>query len=364
MYGLIMFFRYVFYDNMQGCLRHDYNVYLYLDLSNMKHISILIPLGDAIVDTIIAPYNLLRMANSYYKRLHQQTEDHFKIDLVGLSPEPVQYNEYFQVTPTKTINEVTSTDLIVVTAISGNLEKSIERNKAFIPWIKEQRIENDAEIASLCKGALLLAETGLLNGKSCATHWTAHAQFKQRYPQVNLLPEKIISEDNGIYSSGGAYSFLNFMLYLIEKFYGRETAIWCSKVSEIELDRMDQSPFMIFSGQKEHQDNSIKEAQLYIENNFENKLSIDEIANMVKVSGRSFLRRFKKATSNTPLEYIQRVKIEAAKKRLEGSAQNISEVMYGVGYIDEKAFRNTFRKYTGLSPLDYRSKYNREMATM
>jgi transcriptional regulator GlxA family with amidase domain len=327
----------------------------------MKHISILVPVGNAIIDTITAPFNLLRMANAYYKRLKGLNEDHFKIDLVGLNREPVIYNDIFQVTPTKPINEIAKTDLIIVTAISGDLERELERNKGFIPWIRKQRIENDSEIASLCKGALLLAETGLLNGKSCATHWTAHEQFKQRYPKVNLIPEKIISEDNGIYSSGGAYSFLNFMLYLIEKYYGRESAIWCSKVSEIEFDRYDQSHFMIFNGQKDHHDDSIKQAQVFIENNYEKKINIDEIARMFNISNRNFLRRFKKATSNTPLEYTQRVKIEAAKKRLESSALNIQEIMYGVGYNDEKAFRNTFRKYTGLSPLDYRSKYNREM---
>lgn len=328
----------------------------------MKHISILVPVGSVIIDTIIAPYNLLKMANTYYKKIHGLKEDLFKIDLVGLNRKPVQYQQLFQVTPTKAIDEITNTDLIIVTAISGNLERAIERNADFVPWIKKLRIENDAEIASLCRGAFLLAETGLLNEKSCATHWAVHEQFKQRYPRVNLIPEKIISEDNGIYSSGGAYSFLNFMLYLIEKYCGRETAIWCSKISEIEFDRVNQNQFIIFNGQKEHDDDLIKEAQLYIENNFEEKLNIESISKMVHISGRSFLRRFKKATSNTPIEYIQRVKVEAAKKRLESSALNILEVMYGVGYNDEKAFRNTFRKYTGLSPLDYRNKYNREMA--
>lgn len=330
----------------------------------MRHVSILVPVGDANIDTIIGSYNLLKMANAYYKSIEELKEDHFKIDLVGLNHDPVQYNGLFQVTPTKTIHEIAKTDLIIVTAISGNLNKEIERNKAFISWILKQRIENNSEIASLCKGALLLAETGLLNGKSCTTHWTVHEQFGHRYPQVNLIPEKIISEDNGIYSSGGAYSFLNFMLYLIEKYCGRETAIWCSKVSEIEFDRKDQSHFIIFNGQKEHNDDSIKQAQVFMENNFEEKLNIEKIASMLNISNRNFLRRFKKATSNTPLEYIQRVKIEVAKKRLESSVLNIQEVMYGVGYNDEKAFRNTFRKYTGLSPLEYRNKYNREMASL
>ena len=328
----------------------------------MKHISILVPIGNAIIDTIIAPYNLLRMANNHYKRLMGINENHFKIDLVGLTLEPVQYNGLFQVTPTRTIKDNFKTDLIIVSAIDGNLEKAVESNKKYISWIRKQRIENECEIASLCKGAILLAETGLLNGKSCATHWTAHDYFTLNYPKVNLIPEKIISEDNGIYSSGGAYSFLNFIIYLIEKYCGRETAIWCSKVSEVEFDRNDQSHFIIFNGQKEHDDDLIKQAQVFIENSFEERINIDEIARMVNISNRNFLRRFKKATSNTPIVYIQRVKIEAAKKKLESSTLNIQEVMYGVGYSDEKAFRNTFKKYTGLSPLEYRRKYNREMA--
>ena len=328
----------------------------------MKHISVLVPQGSSIVDTVIASYNLLMMAGSYYKQIHRSDQSPFKIDLVGLSREPVQYQSLFSVSPTATTVEVSKTDLIVVTAITGDLQKGLDANAPFIEWIKSQRIENGAEIASLCKGAFLLAETGLLNGKSCTTHWTVQNQFLKRYPQVNLVSEKIIVEDNGIYSSGGAYSFLNFMLFLIEKYYGREVAIKCSKVSEIEYDRLNQSHFTIFSGQKDHNDEAIKEAQVYIEEHFESSLSIEELAKKVNVSGRSFLRRFKKATANTPLEYLQRVKIEAAKRRLESTTKNIQEVMFDVGYNDEKAFRNTFRKYSGMTPLDYRKKYNREMA--
>ena len=328
----------------------------------MKHISILVPNGDSIVDTIIGSYGLLRMANAHYKRTNNLKEDFFHIDLVGLSRNPVSFRGLFQVTPNKSIDEIEKTDLVVVSAISGNLEQEIENNRAFIPWIKKQRIENDAEIASLCKGAFLLAETGLLNGKSCSTHWTVHDAFKRRYPEVHLIPEKIISEDRGIYSSGGAYSFLNFMIYLVEKYCGRETAIWCSKVAEVEFDRLGQSHFMIFSGQKEHDDEPIKKAQDFIEQNYDKRLNIDELANQFAISSRNFLRRFKKATANTPLEYIQRVRIEAAKKRLESSTDNVTQVMYDMGYMDSKAFRNMFKKYTGLSPLEYRKKYNRELA--
>lgn len=327
----------------------------------MKHVSILVPRGIVVIDTIIGPYNLFQMANSYWRKTKGKSEAPYKVQLVGMDDAPETYQGRFQVTPDTSIDKVDKTDLIVVSAISGNLQRGIEMNQPLVDWMQLQRIENGAEIASLCKGAFLVAETGLINGKSCSTHWTVQNEFRQRYPKVNLIPEKIISEDNGIYSSGGAYSFLNFLLFLIEKYYDRETAIWCSKVSEIEMDRFEQSHFMIFNGQKEHDDEAIKKAQMYIEANFSQKLNIDEIASMVNLGGRSFLRRFKKATANTPLEYIQRVKIEAAKKKLESTTETILEIMYGIGYNDDKAFRNTFKKYSGVSPKAYRQKYNREM---
>ena len=328
----------------------------------MKHISVIVPVGNSIVDTIIAPFNMLKMAISHYAQLNGLREVPYIIDLVGLTKEPVVYQNLFSVQPTATIEEITKTDLIIISPISGNLDRAIEDNKDFVQWIKSQRIENHSELASLCKGAFLLAETGLVNGKSCATHWTAHEEFQRKYPDVKLIPEKIICEDNGIYSSGGAYSILNFTLYLIERYFGRETAIWCSKISEIEFDRISQSEFIVFSGQKDHSDEQIKKAQLHIENNYQDKLNVNDMAQMVHLNARSFLRRFKKATSNTPLEYIQRVKIEAAKKKLESTTKTILEVMYDIGYQDDKAFRSTFRKYSGLSPKEYQRKFNREMA--
>ena len=337
-------------------------VFSYHIHNEMKHISITVPIGNSVVDTIIAPYNLLLMANAHYRQIHDDAEGPFRIDLVGLSKEPVTYQGLFSVQPTTTIHEVSKTDLIIISPISGNLDDAITNNFEFVNWIRTQRIENDSEVASLCKGAFLLAETGLVNGKSCSTHWTVHNQFRNRYPQVTLVPEKIICEDNGIYSSGGAYSILNFTLYLIERFFGRETAIWCSKISEIEFDRLSQNEFIIFSGQKDHTDEPIKKAQQYIEDNYNKKLSVGSLATLINLNTRSFLRRFKKATSNTPIEYIQRVKIEAAKKKLESTTDTILEVMYAIGYNDEKAFRSKFRKYAGLSPKAYQRKYNREMA--
>lgn len=285
----------------------------------------------------------------------------FDVQLVGLSTEAEVYHKLFRVTPDVVFNEVRKTDLIIIPAVNGDMNKVIEMNKEFLPWMVRQ-YNTGAELASLCVGAFLLASTGLLNGRKCATHWVAANEFRKMFPEVTLVSDKIITDERGIYSSGGANSFLNLILYLIEKHAGRDISILCAKMFEVEIERDSQSSFIIFEGQKEHGDEAVKKAQEYIEENFHSKISVDQLADMFSVSRRNLERRFKKATSNTTAEYMQRVKIEAAKLRLESSRDNVNEVMYKVGYTDTKAFRNTFKRITGLSPLEYRNKYNRRVS--
>lgn len=343
-------------------IRVDYDLLLFYFCSIMKHVSILIPKGQVITDTIIGSHGLFELANSYHKKLTGNQEGLLEIELVGEETSPIQFNRFMSLTPTKSIHQAHKTDFIVVPGLVGNMQKQIDLNRSLIEWMKNQRIQHNAEIASLCRGAFLLAETGLMHGKSCATHWLTHDTFKEMYPNVKLMPEKIISDDNGIYSSGGAYSFLSLILYIIEKYFGRETAIWCAKVSEIEFDRLDQNQFVIFNGQKGHSDEEIKEVQEHIEKHFNEKLSVESLAEKVATSSRNFVRRFKKATHNTPIEYIQRVRIEAAKKNLESTTMSIMQVMISSGYNDDKTFRTLFKRYAGLTPYEYRNKYNREAA--
>jgi transcriptional regulator GlxA family with amidase domain len=211
----------------------------------------------------------------------------------------------------------------------------------------------------LCIGAFLLAETGLLNGKKCSTHWAYIQEFKQRYPQIEVEDGAVITAHDNIYSSGGANSLLNLVLYLIEKFSDRETAILLSKYFALDFDRDSQSQFAIFRGQRNHGDIDIMKVQDYMEKNYEEKMTIDELAGLINASRRTFERRFKEATSNSPIAYIQRVRIEAAKKFFEATRKNVTEVMYDVGYTDTKAFRDIFKKTTGLTPVEYRNKYSK-----
>jgi len=288
-------------------------------------------------------------------------EPMFRVQLVALASEVPVYNGMYTVFADAVVPHLTKTDLIIIPALQGNMEKNLLQNRDFIPWIVEQ-YKQGAEVASLCVGAFLLAATGLITGRKCATHWMAANEFRRMFPEVDLVEDKIITDECGIYSSGGAFSYLNLVLYLIEKYAGREIAMFCSKAFQIDIQRDSQSPFIMFRGQKDHEDEAIRKAQEFIEANFEERITVDQLAGMLALSRRNLERRFKKATANTVVEYIQRVKVEAAKARLESSRENVNEVMYKVGYTDPKAFRVTFKRFTSLSPVQYRNRYNRELS--
>lgn len=322
----------------------------------MKHVTILVPNGENNLSSIVGAYKILKRANEHWQTNHEKPV--CKIELAGTC-EKVDFHEgLFSVKPHVSLAAISKTDLVIVPSLNHNYERAIRENEEMIRWINCQ-YKLGAEIASVCTGAYLLASTGLLDGKSCSTHWIVADDFRIKFPKVNLQTDQLITDQNGIYTNGGAYSFLNMLIYLVEKYFDRQTAIYCSKVFQIEMDRQSQQEFIIFKGQKQHGDEMVKEAQLYMEQNLHEKIAIEHLSARFSVGRRNFDRRFIKATGNTPLEYLQRAKIERAKRAFETNRKTINEVMYEVGYADMKAFREVFRKVTGISPLEYKSKYNR-----
>ena len=322
----------------------------------MKNVSILVP-ETAVIEAVADPHYMCKAVNQFLVASGRQ--ELFCVQLVGLSKEIKLENNLYTVHTDRLLKEVKKTDLIFIPALSGDMATALKLNKGLVPWIVEQ-YKKGAEIASLCIGAFLLASTGLLNKKKCSTHWNSANEFRTMFPDVELVDGSIITEEQGIYTSGGANSYWNLLLYLVEKYTDRDTAILASKYFAIDIDRESQSAFMLFKGQKEHEDAEILKAQIFIEDNFQDKISVDGLAEKFAIGRRSFERRFKKATNNSVIEYIQRIKIEAAKRNLEISRKNINEVMFNVGYTDTKAFRTVFKKITGLTPIEYRNKYNKQ----
>ena len=322
----------------------------------MKNVSILVP-ETAVIESVADPHYIFKAVNQFLMVSGKQPL--FKVELVGMQKEMKLENSLYSVHCDKLLKDVQQTDLVFIPALSGDMATAIDLNKALIPWIVQQH-QGGAEVASLCIGAFLLASTGLLNGKKCSSHWNSASEFRSMFPEVELVDGSIITEEQGIYSSGGANSYWNLLLYLVEKYTDRDTAILASKYFAVDIDRESQSAFMLFQGQKGHEDEAILLAQDFIEQNYADKMTVDMLADKFAIGRRSFERRFKKATNNTVVEYLQRVKIEAAKRSFESSRKNINEVMFDVGYTDTKAFRTVFKKITGLTPIEYRNKYNKQ----
>lgn len=320
----------------------------------MKHVSILIPKGEPSIVNIMGSYQMLAAASDTYQQ--QTGAPLFEFDLVGFAPSTTGSPGSAVVLPTKMWQEIEQTDLIIIPAVHQDPQTVINQNQELIYFLEEQ-YKKGAVVASLCIGAYLLAATGLLNGKACSIHWQHANYLKALFPKIQVQEERIITEQQGVITSGGAYAFTNLILYLVEKFGSRELAIVISKLFMIDLDKSKQSVYFMFMEQKEHEDKAVLQIQEYIEQHYADRFTIDQLAVNHNLVRRTLERRFKSATGNSIIEYTQKVRVESAKKELERGRKSISDVMYDCGYTDSKAFRDVFKKHVGISPLEYRKKY-------
>lgn len=316
-------------------------------------ISVFVP-EYGVIEAITPAFRTFNTANEFLTAFGKKAK--FEVEYVGLNEYVPANNGEYTIKTDRLLKDISKTDLLIIPPAFGDTEKGIAANMEAIPYFTKLH-NNGTRLASLCIGAFLLAETGLLDGKKCSTHWAYIEEFKQKYPLIEVEDGAIITEHDNIYSSGGASSLWNLILYLVEKYSDRETAVMISKYFALDIGRDSQAAFAIFRGQRNHSDSEIQKVQDHIEKHYEDKLTIDALANLINIGRRTFERRFKDATNNTPVEYIQRVRIEAAKKFFEASRKNVSEVMFDVGYTDTKAFRDVFKKVTGLTPIEYRNKF-------
>ncbi len=316
-------------------------------------ISVFVP-EYGVIEAVTPPFRTFHTANEFLTAFGKKPV--FEVEYVGLQANVPANNGEYTIRTNRLLKDVTSTDLLIIPPTLGDAGRGIQANAEAIPYFKKLH-ENGSSLASLCVGAFLLAETGLLSGKKCSTHWAYVSEFRERYPDVEVEDGAIITEHDNIYSSGGASSLWNLILYLVEKFSDRETAVMISKYFALDIGRDSQSQFAIFKGQRNHGDDDIQKVQDYIEKHYCDNISIETLAQLINTGRRTFERKFKEATNNTPIEYIQRVRIEAAKKHFEASRRNVTEIMFDVGYTDTKAFRDIFKKITGLTPIEYRNKF-------
>jgi transcriptional regulator GlxA family with amidase domain len=321
-----------------------------------KKVSILVLEGCTPMSPIAA-MEVLNKAGAIHQQLAKTSKPFFETELVGVKNRKVKSSDQLNIDCHITLDQLIRTDILLIPAMEFDFDKKLQQNKMAIAHL-QRLFKKGTELGSMCTGTFLLAATGLLKHKSATTHWYAASAFKAMFPDVKLEDDKIIVDENGIYSSGGAASSLSLCLYLTEKYCGRATANMAARMLQMDNDRPTQTRFSIFIPQTQHKDEAISRAQQVIEQDQEEKFTVEGLAGIVHLSKRSFIRRFKAATGNTPIEYIQRMSVEKAKRQLENGSNSIEQIIYSIGYRDIKSFRNIFIRYTDLTPKEYRDRYS------
>jgi transcriptional regulator GlxA family with amidase domain len=305
--------------------------------------------------SVAGPYDMLAKLPAIAQSLNVKSKVFFEVDIVNTNN--LVAKQPFNMVGNFTMGSRKVYDVIFIPAMNFmHIEQTLQHEKTMIKWIRKQ-YESGADIASMCLGAFALASTGLLDGKRATTHWMGVPYFKQLFPNVTLEDDKVIIDEGRIYTSGAAFSFTSLMIYLIEKFCGRDMALAAAKVFMIQVHNSSQHAFSIFNLQHDHEDYNIGRIQDYIEKNYNESLTINWLCKKFNMSSRTFIRKFTDVTNNTPLEYIQRVRVEAAKRLLEKGKLTVAQVCMECGYSDFGFFRNIFKRFSGLTPQDYKKKY-------
>ena len=306
--------------------------------------------------SVAAILDVFETVNSFYEE--DGHAPFFRIAVVNDGSHPNVYGRY----QTLALDTSTRFDLLLIPAFgSTDIKKAVGDNAAFISFLSTQRRQG-AAIGSDCTGAFHLAASGLLNNQAATTHEDATGAFAASFPSVRLQPSAVVTQDQEIYTSGGSTNSFHLLLLLVENYCGRDIAIRTAKYFAIDMDREQQTYFATFRPANVHHDELVSQLQQRISANYADVNTIEELINDIPSSRRNLARRFKQATGVTFIEYLQRTRIEAAKKVLEQSHGGVLESMIASGYNDEKTFRQLFKKTVGMTPSSYRDKYSQRTA--
>lgn len=324
----------------------------------MMHVTVVL-MNDGYASTALGPVEIFHAAGSLWQVLKADEADpRFDITVASIDGKSVTTPYNVAVSPHMSIHDIEHTDIVIVPSVGLELDTHVPRHAALIPWLKEWHAKG-AYIAGVCTGAAYLAEAGLLDGRRGTTHWAVADVYKRRYPNVDWQTDFMITEDARLLCSGGVSASVDLSLYLVEKFCGRDVALQCAKSLLVNMPRSHQSGYAVVPMSRPHTDKQIRTVEAFMEKNYARDLSIELLADRAGMSARNFVRRFKAATGNVPGGYLQGIRIAVAKEMLEEGARSVQAVSSAVGYDDIAFFRALFKRYTGMTPGDYRSTFGR-----
>lgn len=324
----------------------------------MKKI-IVLAFDGALASAITGVSDLFSMAGVSWNRIqNQKIQKLFQVEIASVDGQPIQCINGIKLIADMSYSQIQQADVLIVPTIGAPIIPTLERYPQLIEYLKLADQQHRC-IAGNCTGNFFLAEAGLLNGKLATTHWGFQQLFTARYPQVKLNAEQLISRDQNIYCAGGGLAWFDLGLHLIERFYGFEIAMQSAKSFVIDYRRDSQLSYSLMKIGQPHHDGLVLKIQDWIEQNYAKAFTLDDVAIQFNVTVRTLIRRFKSALDIAPNQYIQALRIEAARKRLEETEQALDRIILDVGYSDPSSFRRLFRKHTGLTPLEYRRRFNR-----
>lgn len=325
----------------------------------MKQV-VLFVVENTFISTIAGPLEVFAYTGGMWNYLTGSPLDlQFQVTVVSLDGKPIRTRTGLVITPDASLDQAPKADIVLVASCGEDIESAISNNQSAIPWLRQQH-ESGALLGSICSGLALLAETGLLDGRKAATHWGMRDEFQQRYPLIEIQGDDLFIDDGDIVTSGGGNAGSDLALYLVEKFCSYEISKQCANALLLDTDRGSQKPYSGILHHRIHGDEKVQNIQSWLDQHFHQEINLDDLAEKNHMSPRNFKRRFKVASGESPLGYLQKLRVEAAKKLLESGDSPVDQISLQVGYVDHNHFRKLFKRHTTLTPSSYRERYRRK----
>lgn len=325
----------------------------------MAHRVTLLALNDCFGSNIVGSMDMLGAANLAAGRADPPREPVFEWQVLSADGEAVRTSNGYCLAVDGDLDRQPPGKVVIIPAFGSARPElhieAVERHGNLLPWLRAQ-YDSGVTLATTCSGSFLLAESGLLDDRPATTSWWLSPAFAQRYPKVHLDVGSMLTESGRLICAGTGMSHLDLTLHLIERYGGRDLARMCAKYVVLDSQRRSQAPYIVLNHARRH-DPLIIKAEKWIKANLQRDIGIDDIAAHVAVSPRTLTRRFKEGTGDSPQVFVQKLRVEMGKALLEGTQLRMDAILERIGYNDDSAFRRLFRKYTGLSPRDYRERF-------
>jgi len=319
----------------------------------------LVALPDAVVSTLAGIYDVLRAPASLGSP-DAPVHTRFKVEIGGETEGPLELASGIPITVQRSIESIDATDIVIVPSVllrDTGWRKG--RYARLVAWLRRMH-ERGAVLCSACSGIFLLAETGLFDGKDATVHFAYADQLAATHPLLRIHPERVLvvsGSDEELISSGASQTWHDLVLYLIARYVGAAEAQSVARLYALQWHQDGLAPFMTFEGRQDHGDAEIAAAQRWLGKHFSVGSPVEAMIAHSRLAERTFKRRFIAATGLTPLNYVQRLRIEDAKRRLERTEMSIDEIGWRVGYEDAAFFRRLFKRTTGMTLGAYRKRF-------